>query len=115
MINVWYTLNSKGHKLRINGHADYDTGGRDIVCAAVSSISFALLGFLENNANETSDYYHQRDSGYLTIVSCESPKVNAAFEMAVIGLMQIANKYPDNVTVNISATGGDSREETANY
>lgn len=115
MIHAYYTLNSKGHKLRITGHADYDTGGRDIVCAAVSSLSFALLGFLENNASETSDYCHQTESGYLTIVSCESPKVNAAFEMAVIGLMQIANKYPDNLKIDISATGGDSREETANY
>ncbi len=115
MIRAYYTLNSKGHKLRITGHADYDNCGRDIVCAAVSSLSFALLGFLENNANETSDYCYQTDSGYLTIVSCAGGKVDAAFEMAVIGLMQIANKYPDNLKINISTSGGDSREETANF
>lgn len=114
MTSIEYSRNEQRHELSIIGHACYDMEGRDIVCSAISGIAYALLGFLANNASETSDYASQTDSGALLIRSLAGDeKIDAAFEMAVIGLAQIAKDYPDYVQIQISATGGDAREETA--
>ena len=101
MTEVYYYRDKESHELYINGHAGYDDAGRDIVCAAVSSLGWALIGFLENSANDTSDYAHLTDSGRLAISSVSAPDVDAAFKLTVIGLMQIAKKYPDFVRVSI--------------
>ena len=108
MTYVEYVRDKDGHRLHIDGHAGYDSTGCDIVCAGVSAVCFALLGFLENFAADTSDYTYM--SGQCIVTSCSDYRVDAAFDMAVLGLMQIAHKYPDYVNIHISAPGGDSRE-----
>ncbi len=97
MTDVYYFRSEEEHELYIYGHAGYDSEGKDIVCSAVSSLGWALIGFLENNANDTSEYAHLTDSGKLAVCACSSPAVDAAYSMAVIGLRQIAKKYPDYV------------------
>lgn len=101
MTEAFYFRGDDGHELYIYGHAGYDDVGKDIVCAAVSSLGWALIGYLENSANDTSDYAHLTDSGRLAISARSSPEVDAAFRMTLIGLMQIAKKYPNNVRVSI--------------
>ena len=112
MTHVYYSKDKDRHELSAIGHANYDEQGKDIVCSAVSAINYALIGFLENS---TGMYDYFIKDGFLTAWSDRSRKRDAAFEMAIIGLEQIAQQYPDNVTLHyISAIGGDSREETAN-
>lgn len=115
MTEVYYYRGDDSHELFIVGHAGYDSAGKDIVCAAVSSLGWALIGFLENSANDTSDYAHTTESGQLSISAVSAPDVDAAFKMTIIGLMQIAKKYPDFVRVSIVPhEADDSREKTAN-
>lgn len=115
MTEIHYFRGDEDHELYIYGHAGFDSEGKDIVCSAVSAIGWALLGFLENNANDTSEYAYLSDSGKLAICAFASEVVDAAFDMALIGLMQIAKKYPDYVRVSIVPhKADDSREQTAN-
>lgn len=116
MIDIYYARSGDTHELQISGHAGYSRVGNDIVCAGVSAIAYTLLGFLENQQDDiTAMCGPAASSGDLYVQCSGGPRIALGFEMAVIGLSQIANKYPDNVEIHISATGGDSREKTADF
>ena len=85
--------------LRITGHAQY-SAGNDIVCAGVSAIAYAFLGYLQNfPLYEAKESPCANEQGLFVRIYTTDPGILAAYEMAVIGLMQIAAKYPDNVCV----------------
>lgn len=101
MIRAKYRTDGEGHSLVMNGHAGYAQSGDDIVCAGASSIVFALLGWLENHPEEYDFLNTDVHSGDV-LVACEGGERTAvAFEMAAIGLLQLADKYPDHVAIDI--------------
>lgn len=98
-VTVWRrkTLRS----LHLEGHAGYHPGN-DIVCAGCSAIVYALMGWISNAAGhmaEVDELYEK--SGTVRITADGDEQYGAAFDMAVIGLMQIAKKYPDHVSVEL--------------
>lgn len=100
MLHIRYRTDGEAHSLRMAGHAGYDEHGKDIVCAGASAIVYALLGWLENNGDDLKGNLTSVESGNVWI-SCEGgEKTAAAFEMARIGLGQIAKKYPGFVMVD---------------
>lgn len=108
MIDIRYGRIEGCHVLTMRGHAEYNQNGEDIVCAGVSAITYAMLGWLANH--DTNQLYKVVEPGETMIICQEAPEIDIAFEVARIGLAQIAHKYPDNVTITYSAAGGDSRE-----
>ena len=92
MTHIIYSRTEEKHELIVSGHAGFDVTGKDIVCSAISSVCYALLGYLENYASVTSEYYTA--SGSLTVTADRSPEVDAVFDMTVIGLQQIQKQYP---------------------
>ena len=101
MINANYTVNDNTHNLAVFGHANYDDKGKDIVCAGVSSIVQALIGWIEEHS-EYADMVSIDELHGEVIIQCEGGEdVSAVFLMAAIGLEQIANTYPDNVSIDI--------------
>ena len=101
MIEVAYYGGDSTHKLIVEGHAEYSDHGDDIVCAGVSAITFTLLGFLNNHKDDIESISAQTKSGHAHI-SCKGGETIAlAFDMALIGLQQIAMKYPKHVSINI--------------
>lgn len=84
----------------VEGHAGYAEYGSDIVCAAVSAITCALLCFVENNADDRETAIDE-ERGYAKISACHSDeRLDAAFEMAQAGMVQVEMAYPKHVTVN---------------
>lgn len=104
MIRVNYLREGDTHKLSVQGHAGWSQHGDDIVCAGVSSISFALLGYLHHAKSDIAEA--QADSGNLRIECSGGELVAGAFDMAMVGYLQIAKKYPQCVDVYIAAQGG---------
>ena len=103
MIRVNYLREGESHKLSVQGHAGYDDHGKDIVCAGVSAVSYALLGWLYQYCDGLTQA--QTDSGELYIEVDKGDELTAgAFDMAMIGYLQISKKYPQNVDVYIEAT-----------
>ena len=101
MIIARYDRNGETHTLSVNGHAGYADKGQDIVCAGVSAIVYALIGWLENNSTETRFVSIDECNGEV-ILSCEGDSdVSAVFYMAAVGIEQIANTYPDHVDIDI--------------
>ena len=114
MLRIRYSKHGTVHTLILKGHAGYDEHGKDIVCAGASAIVYTLLGWLENNAPD-----HGRICGSIepgdTWLRCDGgEKTAVAFEMAYIGLGQIAKRYPEFVKLESAepcVQGGISRSE----
>ena len=101
MVRASYTLEENTHTLKIAGHANYDEYGKDIVCAGVSSLVQALMGWLEENYHKAETIRVDRDEGEI-IISCDGgEEVAAVFNMVSLGLEQIADAYPDHVEIDI--------------
>ena len=97
MITVRYTVEDNTHHLTVCGHANYSDYGTDIVCAGVSAIVQALIGWIGNNP-ECAECV-SIDNGEVLITCNGGEDVSAVFYMVAIGLEQIANTYPDYVQI----------------
>lgn len=104
MIKAKYSVEGNIHTLSVLGHANYDEYGKDIVCAGVSALVQALIGWIEENYYK-AEYININPKAGEVNVSCEGGEDLAAiFNMATIGLMQIADSYPDHVQIDIIGT-----------
>ena len=110
MIHVKYRALPDFHILHINGHAQFDELGRDIVCAGVSAITYALMNYLEDI--DPSGLYVSEGAGNVEI-ACGGEDNGIAFDVAMAGYRAIAQTYPDHVTVYMPDMPADSREKTA--
>jgi uncharacterized protein YsxB (DUF464 family) len=101
MVNATYRVEENTHTLTVYGHANYAEYGKDIVCAGVSSIVQALIGWIEEN-HYKANCISVDTSGSEVIISCEGGEdIAAVFGMTVVGLEQIADSYPDHVQIDI--------------
>lgn len=103
MIRVNYCKTGDRHRLALSGHAGYDNTGHDIVCAGVSALSLALLAYVQTQAEIREAQY---ESGELLIDCVGGPRTEAAFDMAMTGFTNLANKFPRCVDVYIASDGG---------
>ena len=107
MTEVAYWKDGAGtHYLSVTGHANWAAAGNDIVCAALSAISYTLLGFLLNAEEDTEELSQETDSGRVVILCKGNQRIDTAFEMALIGYLQIEKQYPHHVRVVNAAIGG---------
>ena len=114
MIRAYFIDDRDELELSVEGHAGYAEHGRDIVCAACSGITYALLAFLEEHSDEATDIAGPVVENGCFYVSCKgTEKIRAAFTMAALGLRKIAAQYPSHVMIQYSGQAGDSREQTA--
>ena len=99
MIQAKYTAEGNVHTLAVNGHARYAEYGKDIVCAGVSSLVQALIGYAENHPH-IIECISIEDGDVL--ISCNGgTEIAAVFYMTAIGLEQISNQYPAHVQIDI--------------
>lgn len=73
------------------------------MCAGVSAITYALLGYLEQleQAQAIPVIKPTVSKGYVHVCCKKTDSALAAFEMAVTGYGQIAANYPDCVELTI--------------
>lgn len=101
MINI--TFNNSKRTVTVEGHANYDEHGKDIVCSAVSTLTDTLIKTLqgyENTALRKPVQVKERD-GYKQIkysIKTEYEKTIAVILLTIFnGYEGIANIYPDYV------------------
>lgn len=99
MVRARYSVEDNTHTITVVGHADYDEYGKDIVCAGVSALVQALIGWVENNPHCVECVSVDDTSGEV-IISCNGEEVQAVFQMTAIGIEQIAECYPDYVYID---------------
>ena len=91
-------------QLIVKGHANSDGYGKDLVCAAVSMLTGALVGVLEEaEARGRTLFEWKEGDGELTIwadpnIGSER-EVKSYFKMCVKGLKMLHDQYPKNVDI----------------
>ena len=97
-----YRRNEFAHSLLVVGHAGYSPAGKDIVCAGVSAVVYALLGFLHSIPDRENHLITVLNKGEAAVIwRGDSGEVNTAFRMTMIGLAQIAGAYPKYILVEM--------------
>ena len=99
MISAKYTIDRKKHTLVVLGHANYAEYGKDIVCAGVSALVQALVGWVDNADCVVECIDIDRHNNEVTVSCFGGKDVEAAFSVAYIGLEQIAESYPDHLQI----------------
>ena len=85
-------------RLSIKGHADYDTLGKDIVCAAVSSIVTTTINniiALEENIIK----YDTKEGNVCITVLRNSDLTNKLLNVLINMLKELAIDYPQNIKI----------------
>lgn len=96
MTRIYTEVDGRRCILAAQGHAT----GSERACAAVSAIVYALAGYVANAelaGRKVERYTWEMGSGDVQLDFRGDAGVRAAFEMAAIGLAQIARAYPDQV------------------
>jgi uncharacterized protein YsxB (DUF464 family) len=91
-------------EVTVNGHAGYSACGTDIVCAAISVLSYTLAGALEDLAGLKNSYTEK--DGYMKITINKKAialnkieKVKTMVDTIVFGYRQTAESYKDYIEV----------------
>ncbi|MDY3701883.1 MAG: hypothetical protein SO107_14830 [Flavonifractor plautii] len=77
-------------------HARGHATGSPQVCAAISGLLYALAGYARNAGYGLRE---RLDSGDVYMEFRGGAGMEAAYDMAVIGLMQIAAQYPEYLEI----------------
>ena len=92
MIKITVTKTNTGLlKISLSGHAGLNERGKDIVCAGVSALFFALVKTDGVNVCE-------KNGAYIVTVP---PEKRLCGEMAINGWRMIAEEYPGNVECKV--------------
>ena len=89
---------NKVYELVIKGHAGYDVYGKDIVCAAVSSIAITTINNIIALDNDSINY--EENSGLLIIRVIRDTEVNnKLLDNLVRMLTELKSQYPKNIEI----------------
>lgn len=95
MINIKVSVKDDEYSIEADGHALFNPGN-DIVCSAVSALFYAFAGFLHNSSVVRRADVHL-NSGDAKIKA--RGDIQQAFDMFMIGLLQIEKAYPSNLLI----------------
>ena len=83
-------------KITVSGHAEYAEHGKDIVCAAISTLSQVFVASVEELT--AAQIKTAQTGGYMEIVIEESTeRAQVLLDSFLLGCRMIADQYPDNV------------------
>lgn len=97
MINIKVSVKDDDYSVEAEGHALFNPGN-DIVCSAVSALFYAFAGFLHNSSVVKRADIHL-NSGDAKIKA--RGDIQQAFDMFMIGLLQIEKAYPNNIKMEM--------------
>lgn len=109
----------EGVKICVLGHAEYNTGGPDIVCAAVSTLcgtwQECLLGFEQQGMLISTSMTVEDGVFGAAAVPCSGirEKFFAAASVIITGLRLIEKAYPEYVSVKIVETDREKSQKIA--
>lgn len=100
-IDITFDYKTNNVDILVNGHANYDVKGKDIVCASISSTMNLLKLFSENRQNGANDDI-ELESGLTHAKFYNVGDEEDAILFAVRDYFEIlAKQYPSNVTTKV--------------
>ena len=89
--------NNKVYEIVIKGHAEYDDYGKDIVCAAVSSMAICTVNGIIR-LDDSIDY--EENSGLLKIRVLKDTEINNKLLDNLVELLsELVSQYPENIEI----------------
>ena len=88
-------------ELILEGHCGYEEAGKDIVCAAVSTLTFTLINELERlRSGEMLKVEHREENGKVHIhVWLKGYKVAECLDTVLTGYRMIQEHYPEHFSI----------------
>ncbi len=82
-----------------SGHADFDTDGSDIVCAAVSALVITCINSIEELTEDRFTCESDAETGSIIFRLCEGfgEKSQLLLQSLALGLEEIESSYEDNI------------------
>lgn len=91
-------IRKSGERISITGHAGYDEPGKDIVCAAISTLSQVFVASVEELT--AAKIKTAQTGGYMEIVIEESTeRAQVLIDSFLLGCRMVADEYPEYVRV----------------
>lgn len=86
------------NQINITGHALYDTVGKDIVCASVSSIIYTTVNALFKLNKDSIEY--NDDGNKISIINLSKDEItNKLLENMIDLLRELEIDYPKNIKI----------------
>ena len=84
--------------ITVNGHAEYDEYGKDIVCAGVTALVETLIASIEKLTSDKTEYDISSGKAYIKYRDL-SENAKTLVDSFFIGFCMIANEFPNNVRI----------------
>ena len=108
MIRVEIELSEDGvlKRIKANGHAGWNVRGRDIVCAAASSLIRTAGGLLFNEKKLCCRGNVQENPGIITLEIREKPEslrlwIKGVSDFLLKGLLDLEKEYSKNIEIRV--------------
>ena len=97
MISINYKKDKIIKEIKISGHANFDEFGKDIVCAAVSTMVTTTINNILTLDDKAIKYIDK--DGYILITNEDSEVANKLLSNMLDMLKELANDYPKNIKI----------------
>lgn len=108
MVTVRIKISDKAVKIEAKGHALFDRKGRDVVCAAVSTLLQSwFLG--ERSLCEAQVEAEQKagaNGHFSAVMTSYGEKEKLLLDSLILSLNVLHNQYGDNIKVTVEETHG---------
>lgn len=107
MINAEFIRNDQLDivSFQISGHAEYDDPGKDIVCSAVTALTFSTINSIETFLDIPFNYQVDNEQGGYLQASFDEALDDQASQLLLnhllLGLEGIQEEYPDYIQLNL--------------
>lgn len=94
-VRIWKEKTGQYKAFEFYGHAKYARFGKDIVCAAISTLSFTAVSSIEKLCDDKMNVDADEKDGLLRVVFEEhtSKEATLIIDSMIIGLEQIHEQY----------------------
>lgn len=93
------TVTQSENRITLKGHAGYAEYGRDIVCAAVSALTYSLQESINKLTDDTVGFSYAQDETVISFGDI-SGKGRLLIDSFIAGIELISDNYPDNVRID---------------
>lgn len=102
MIEITSKQDDRRYTITVHGHANYADVGEDIVCSAISILSYSFLQF----CSENQDMFDSLDIAITDTMSLDATvkadhqeRFKAALQVVATGFEMMSINYPNNVKI----------------
>lgn len=99
MLSVFITSkDDKVTKIEIQGHANYNIYGYDIVCAAASTLAIYTINLINELDSNVIDY-EDVENGMTIIIKKNNDIIDTIFKVMIEHFQELEKDYPKNIVL----------------